>query len=405
MKMDHRMIQKIQILLNEAQGIIDRSSYLTNARAIKAWIEKSGGTKPPNRRSKDEEERRLGIALGTIRSSFIKLYISLETEEEREKFREQHPETDEVLEIVHKIDENNIPIKLIQARAIKAWIEQSGGTKPPSISSKNEDEKRLGIELSNIRQNLIKPYISLETEEEMEKFREEHPEIDEVLEIVNEIDRNNISPYLINARAIKAWIEQSGGTKPPSQTSKNEDERRLGIALNSIRRFKKSYISLQTEEEREKFREEHPEIDEVLEVINEIDENNVHPYLKNARIIKEWVEKSKTMKLPSRYSKDEEEKRLGELANNIRKNWIKPYMSLETEAERGKFREEHPEIDEVLDIISKLDMQCGTKKQQELAILIRQDLEKEKHYKKQKNQNKIMNNKKQRICLFKSDLV
>ena len=51
-------------------------------------------------------------------------------------------------------------------------------------------------------------------------------------------------------------------------------------------------------------------------------------------------------------------------------------MRLETEQEKEKFREKRPEIEEVLDIISELDMQCGTQKQKELAALIRQDLEK-----------------------------
>ena len=53
-------------------------------------------------------------------------------------------------------------------------------------------------------------------------------------------------------------------------------------------------------------------------------------------------------------------------------------MKLQTEEEKKEFREQHPEIDEVLDIISELDMQCGTQKQKELAVLIRQDLEKRK---------------------------
>ena len=175
-------------LLNEAQGIIDRSSYLTNARAIKAWMEQSGGTKPPSQTAKNEEEKRLGQALSNIRQNLIKPYMSLETEEEREKFREKHPEIDEVLEIVNEIDKNNIPPYLINARAIKAWIEQSGGTKPPSKIAKDKEEKRLGIALRNIRQGLIKPYMSLETEEEKEKFREEHPEIEEVLDIISELD-------------------------------------------------------------------------------------------------------------------------------------------------------------------------------------------------------------------------
>ena len=59
-------------------------------------------------------------------------------------------------------------------------------------------------------------------------------------------------------------------------------------------------------------------------------------------------------------------------------------MILQTEEKRKEFRENHPELEEVLEIISELDMQCGTKEQKELAILIRQDLEKRKALKEAK---------------------
>ena len=366
-------------LLNEAQEIIDRSSYLTNAREIKAWIEKSGGTKSPNKKSTDKAEKRLGIALSNIRQSLIKPYMELKTEEEREEFRKQYPEIDEILEIVNWIDENNLPPYLVNAREIKAWIEKSGGTKPPNQKSTNKTEKRLGMSLGNIRHNLIKPYIALKTKEEREEFRKYHPEIDEVLEIVNWIDENNLPPYLVNAREIKAWIEKSGGTKPPAASSTDETEKRLGQTLNRIRQLLiKPYMNLKTKEERKEFRKKHPEIDEVLEIINKIDENNLSPYLVNAREIKEWIEKLGGTKLPSQKSTDETEKRLGKALSTIRQRLIKPYMELKTEEEKDEFRNKHPEIDEVLDIISELDMQCGTKKQKELAILIRQDLQKRK---------------------------
>ena len=303
--------------------------------------------------------------------------MNLKTEEERKKFRKQHPEIDEVLEIINEIDENNIPTNLVNARAIKEWIEKSGGTKPPAASSTDKTEKRLGNALRAIRQNLIKPYMSLKTEEKREEFRKQHPEIDEVLEIINEIDENNIPTNLVNARAIKEWIEKSGGTKVPSRTSTDKTEQQLGTALKTIRQILiKPYMSLKTEEEKEEFRKQHPEIDEVLEIINEIDENNIPTNLVNARAIKEWIEKSGGTKPPSSTSTDKTEKRLGNALSAIRFYLIKPYMALKTEEEQEAFRKQHPEIDEVLDIISELDMQCGTKKQKELAALIRQDLEK-----------------------------
>ena len=366
-------------LLNEAQEIIDRSSYLTNAREIKEWIEKSGGTKPPSMNSTDKTEKRLGTALSNIRQYLIKPFMNLKTEEERKEFRKKHPEIDEVLEIINEIDENNIPPYLANAREIKEWIEKSGGTKSPSKKSTDKTEKRLGSALGNIKHNLIKPYIALKTEEEREEFRKKHPEIDEVIEIINEIDANNLSPYLVNARAIKAWIEKSGETKPPAASSTDKTEKRLGQILNRIRQLLiKPYMNLKTKEEKEEFRKKHPEIDEVLEIINEIDENNIPPYLANARAIKEWIEKSGGTKSPSQKSTDETEKRLGKALSTIRQRLIKPYMALKTEEEKEKFKEQHPEIDEVLDIISELDMQCGTQKQKELAALIRQDLEKRK---------------------------
>ena len=359
-------------ILEEIQGIADISIYLINARAIKEWIEKSGDTKPPSQKSNDEEEKRLGIALSTIKQNLRKPYMELKTEEEKEEFRKKHPEIDEVMEILNEIDKNNSPY-LKNARAIKEWIEKSGDTKPPSQNAKDEEERKLYNALRSIVRNLTNPYKKLELEDEKKEYRENHPEIDEVLEIINEIDSNNISPYLKNARAIREWIKQHG--KKPSLESKNTDERNLGNAWISIKQnLLKPYWELKTEEEKEKFRKKHPEIDEVLEIIKEIDDNNISPYLKNARAIKEWIEQNR--KKPSSASKNIDEKRLGRDLSNIRSHLIKPYMESKTEEEKEEFRKKHPEIDEVLKIITEIDTQYGTKQQKELAILIRQDLEK-----------------------------
>ena len=192
--------------------------------------------------------------------------------------------------------------------------------------------------------------MELKTEEEREEFRSRHPELDEVMEIINEIDKNNVPIYLRNARAIKEWIEQNG--KKPSAASKNTAEARLGRALGKIRSsLIKPYMELKTEEEREEFRSKHPELDEVMEIINE--KNNVPIYLRNARTIKEWIEKSGDIKPPAESSKDEEERRLGIKLSTIRQQLIKPYMELKTEEEREEFRSKHPELDEVMEIINE----------------------------------------------------
>ena len=47
----------------------------------------------------------------------------------------------------------------------------------------------------------------------------------EIMEIVEEIDRNNIPTYLQNARKIKEWMEKNNTTMPPS-TRKRCNKRR-----------------------------------------------------------------------------------------------------------------------------------------------------------------------------------
>ena len=74
------------------------------------------------------------------------------------------------MKIIKEIDENYVPVKLKDARKIKEWIEKSGDTKLPSVRSKNEEEKKLGNALDRIRQYLLKPYMTLTTEEEKRRF-------------------------------------------------------------------------------------------------------------------------------------------------------------------------------------------------------------------------------------------
>ena len=296
-------------------------------------------------------------------------------EEDIDIFRIQG-ETKEFLELFEEINGELGQTYLINARKIKAWMEERETTKPPSRSAKEPGEKRLGTALKSIRQELIKPYIELKTEEEKEKYRTNHPELEEVLEIIKWIDENNLSPYLVNARDIKKWMEGKKTTKPPSKNVKEPEEKRLGNALFSIRqKLLKPYIGLKTEEEREKFRANHPELEEVQEIVKWIDENNLSPYLVNARDIKKWMEEKGTTKPPSRSAKDLKEIKLGRALFTIRQILIKPYLELKTEEEKTKYREEHPELEEVLQIVTEIDLNSGNKNRQELALLIRQDEE------------------------------
>lgn len=355
------------------------SPHLINARQIRLWMEEKNTNKPPRLRCDDKEEQRLGTALQSIRLRLLNPYLQIKDEEEKLQFENEHPELQEVMQIVSWIDEHNLSHNLVNARAIKIWMQTHKTTKSPSAAAKDVEEKRLGTALTELRRNLIKPYMQLETEEEKLEFLEKHPEIDEVLQIINWIDANKVNPNLANMRDIRAWMEERKTTKPPSSNSKDKEEKRLGSALGNIKQtLVKTYMQLGTQE-KEEFEHEHPEFREIMEIINWIDENNISPYLINARDIKQWVEQNQFAKLPSRSSKaGEKERELGKKLGYIRQDLIGTYMKLQTEQEREIFREKHPEIDEVMSIISELDIQCGNAKQKELAILIRQDLEKRK---------------------------
>lgn len=256
-------------------------------------------------------------------------------------------------------------------RKIKEWMKQNKTTKPPTASAKNTEERKLGQMISNIRQNVIKPFNLLNTDEERTEFLKKHKGAEEVIEIVNWIDTNNVPVKLQQAREIKRWMEERDTKKPPriKGTEVSQEEKRLGRALDAIRQYMiKPYKSLKNEEERRKFEEKYPEIIEILEIINLIDmKNNVSINLEHARKIKEWMENNNTKIPPSSIAEDETEKRLGQALSRIRKNLIKPLRILRTKEEREEFIKRHPDINEIMEIVEKIDENDPRRKKLELA--------------------------------------
>ena len=237
----------------------------------------------------------------------------------------------------------------------------------------------LGRALSCIRQNLIKPYKELKTEEEREQYRKRRPEIEEIMKIVEEIDKNNIPTRLRNIREIKKWMERNETTILPRQSGKNvpEEEKRLGKPLSNIKHdLIRPYKELKTEEEREKYisklenRRKEPisrdQFMEIIKTLEEIDKKNIKipTSLKNIRDIKEWMEGNETTIPPRQKGENisEEEKRLGKALSNTRCSLIKPYKELKTEREREKYisklenREQKPiSRDQFIEIIKTVE--------------------------------------------------
>ena len=63
---------------------------------------------------------------------------------------------------------------------------------------------------------LINPYKKKTTAEEREQFKEEHPEIDDVLKIIKEI-KISTATYYLNAQRILEWIKRQETPRIPSK--------------------------------------------------------------------------------------------------------------------------------------------------------------------------------------------
>lgn len=148
-----------------------------------------------------------------------------ENDEELYKSFDFITEEIELIELLKEIDGSIKGTKFLEnAKGIKDWIDKSGDTKLPSETSEDMEESYWGLKLHSIRSKFIKPYMDLETEEAKEEYRRKSPQIEEVIKIIEQIDRNVVPINLRNARAIKEWIEKSGDTKKPSSVSKDEEE-------------------------------------------------------------------------------------------------------------------------------------------------------------------------------------
>lgn len=363
---------------------------LRNMIEIQEWMKENQTTRPPRNQNSNKTvpdiEAKLATNLSYIKQNLIKPYKKLKSEEDKEKYKKQHPELEEVMSRLECIERNNIPIKekqtyYINMLKIKRWMEENNTTKPPRPQYKDkknnktvpEEEAQLGQNLSAIRQNLIKPYLKLKTEDEKKKFRMRYPEVEDVIIMVKEIDDNNLPIYLKNLIEIKEWMEERHTNCPPrAQNPKKtvpEEEAKLGIKLSNIRQdILKPYKEAKTKQEKEIIRKKYPYIDKAIKMLDEIGQNKVPInkktlYYEKALEIKRWMEENQTTKPPRTQNKDrngkntvpELEAKLGSNLRSIRRRLINPYLQIENEQEKEEFRKQHYKIDETIKIIDEID--------------------------------------------------
>ena len=368
---------------------IGMSGYLKNALEIENWCKTNFGDKEiwdrslPSR-AKDENEKRLGMALGTIRRRVLKQYEGKELKEiENEEDRR-------IVEIIRRLDaEYGLSISLKNVLEIENWCKKNFKDKEiwdrklPNPSSKDSDEKRLGIALKSIRQIILKQYEG----KELEEIGNEEDR--KIAKIIRRLDAEyRINPSLKNALEIENWCKENFRDKEiwdrklPSAASKDSDEKRLGSALSAIRQ-----IILKQYEGKELEEIGNGEDRKIAEIIRRLDaEYRINPYLKNALEIEKWCKENFGDKeiwdrsLPRITSKDEEEKRLSNALKKIRTKILKQY-------EGKKLEEiENEEDKKIVEIISRLDEEYNPKKAKQQALI---QAKQERDSSKQKNLDTI----------------
>ena len=345
-------------LEDEIDKQISKGQLLKNIIKIENWCQTNYGDKEiwerklPNQNSKEEEEKRLGRNLASIRTKMrLKQYEGKNLEEA------ENLEDRKILQILRNLDEEyGKGQSLKNILEIENWCKTNYGDKEiwekrlPSVYSNNEEEKRLGQAWGSIRRKL-KQYKGKDFEEV------ENMEDRKILEIVKKLDEEyGKSISLKNILEIENWCKINYGDKEvwkkrlPSQKSKEEEEKRLGRNLSGIR----TRMRLKQYEEKDG--------EEVVKLLKNLDEEyGKSVVLKRVLEIENWCKTNYgdkeicERKLPSTCSNNEEEKRLASSLRNIRTK-LKKY--------EGKEPEEIENIEdrEVLEIVRILDEEYNPNK-------------------------------------------
>lgn len=163
--------------------------------------------------------------------------------------------------------------------------------------------------------------------------------------------------YLVHTEEILKWMKQSKeGRRPSSTNPKNEEEKRLAVALGNVSSTIKIYKLLKTEEEKRKYRLRHPEIIEIMENMNLIQSNKIYASksLKRLEKIYKEIENSKEKKIPSTKSINIEENEDARFLQNIKFKFKKPYISSKNKKERIEFLESYPYAPKIIFQLSKI---------------------------------------------------
>ena len=222
--------------------------YLNEAKEILNWIKEENKLNLPNINSSNTKERILAKHLNDIKLYLLRPYDYIDKDNYYEELKS-------IMNEINKIKDESI---INKAREILEWKERKDAKEPPNTESIDEEEKIFAKDLEKLREYLKtvnnkndKVYIKVNN-------------------IIEEID-NNMPLMLKQVIEIKKWMEKNRTNKFPVESSRNEEEIKLAIMLVNINRnLIIPYEKLKTDEERKKFKENHPEYELVKQIVDEI---------------------------------------------------------------------------------------------------------------------------------------
>jgi hypothetical protein len=274
---------------------------ITSLQQLKSFIDENN--KRPSSTSKNADEKRLGSWIRDQKKNYKNQKYSMKDEPRRQQwidFIEDEKYKQYFIDTKNQLD-------ITSLQQVKSFMDENN--KRPSRYSINDDEKRLGVWFGNQQTNYKHQRNGMKNEprrQQWENFIEDEKYKQYFIDTKNQLDFTSL-------QQVKSFMNENN--KRPSSTSKNADEKRLGYWFNNQQKnYKNQKYSMKYESQRQiwnTFREDK----KFKQYFIEVDDQ----WYITLQQVKCFIDEND--KRPSRYSKNDDEKRLGHWFNNQQTNY------------------------------------------------------------------------------------
>ena len=303
---DENIRQKWEELVKKHEEFLmsDEERWLSNYEKVDDFI--INNKKLPNKRSKNEDEKKSGNWIGMQKKLYKKNEQIMKDEKIRQKWKElvnKHEELfmspeEQWLSSYKKVDDFIIDNKKIPSERPKNEDE-----KLPNLRSKTEDEKKLCKWISHQKQNYKNKKHSMENENIRQKWEElvnKHQDLFMSFEEQWLSSYEKVDDFIIDNKNL------------PSRSSENKDEKLLGKWIDLQ---KKNYKNKNNSMKDENIRKKWEELVKKQDLIMSPEERWLSSYKK----VDDFIIDNNN--LPKASSKNEDEKKLGNWISTQKQNY------------------------------------------------------------------------------------